>query len=75
MSLQNPSAFPWYFPADGRVGSAAETGMTLRDYFAGQALAGWVSDPGVGAADAAQRQNLAEICYAIADAMLEARKP
>lgn len=50
-------------------------GMTLRDWFAGQALAGWVSDPGVGAADAAQRQNLAEICYAIADAMLEARKP
>tara|TARA_S200002703_G_scaffold73209_2_gene63192 strand:+ start:254 stop:451 length:198 start_codon:yes stop_codon:yes gene_type:complete len=45
-------------------------GMSLRDYFAGQALVGLVSPPGTGdlvkiyAADA----------YALADAMLEERK-
>ncbi len=46
------------------------SGMTLRDWFAGQALAGMLTNPDDlhGAADAAK------IAYAMADAMLEARE-
>lgn len=40
-------------------------GMTMRDYFAGQALAMSVPD---------SPKQLAQWCYAVADAMLEARK-
>ncbi|MBA8838199.1 hypothetical protein [Ochrobactrum sp. RH2CCR150] len=40
-------------------------GMTLRDYFAGQALASWpITD---------HSTDLASKCYALADAMLAAR--
>ena len=51
----------------------AQNGMTLRDWFAGQALAGematWTeSDVSPYANSVAKR------CYKIADAMLEARK-
>lgn len=44
-------------------------GMTLRDYFAGQALGGLLSDPhGVG-----EFLDYAENAYKFADAMLKAR--
>lgn len=43
-------------------------GMTLRDYFAGQALAG------TGSVNYHTIKEMAETCYKIADAMLEARK-
>lgn len=46
-------------------------GMTLRDYFAGQALAGWIAIPTVSPQYA---REVAEGCYIFADAMLEARK-
>jgi hypothetical protein len=42
--------------------------MTLRDYFAGQALAGMLADPNVGTAEAT-----AECAYHMADAMLAGR--
>lgn len=42
--------------------------MTLRDYFAGQALAG------TGNVNYHTIKEMAETCYKIADAMLEARK-
>ena len=45
-------------------------GMTLRDYFAGQALAGWMSDPDVANVTAV---HLSETCYDIADEMINAR--
>jgi hypothetical protein len=53
------------FPRPPACPSSA-TGMTLRDWFAGQALAGAELNmpPSLTAAD----------CYALADAMLEARK-
>ena len=67
---QIPTAFPWTH------GEMTCTGMTLRDYFAGQALAGgleqgveddmnsgWWHDP----------SKIAKRAYAIADAMLKAR--
>jgi hypothetical protein len=57
-------AFPCGFHPEGN--SADQFGMTLRDWFAGQALAGAELNmpPSLTAAD----------CYALADAMLEARK-
>lgn len=54
-------------------------GMTLRDWFAGQALA-MLGDPKVGnpVCDPEENRNidrrLAEACYGIADAMIEARR-
>lgn len=44
-----------------------ETGMTLRDYFAGQALAGIMSDPDTAYAEAV------ELAYNTADTMLRHR--
>ena len=46
-----------------------DPGMSLRDWFAGQALAGIMADPGAPSAE-----RTAEICYAMADAMLKARE-
>lgn len=46
-----------------------QTGMTLRDWFAGQALAGIASDPDVDISI----DDRAKWSYRIADAMLEAR--
>lgn len=47
-------------------------GMSLRDYFAGQALAGAISNPeyGIGLG----KTGIAEECYSIADAMISARE-
>ena len=45
-------------------------GMTLRDYFAGQALAGTLADPNFNMPPA----QLAELAYMEADAMLAARE-
>ena len=46
-----------------------DPGMTLRDYFAGQAMAGLLSDSGW--ADTEKR--MAELSYRFADAMIAAR--
>lgn len=43
-----------------------EPGMTLRDWFAGQALAGWVSDPEL----TQTYPEVARGCYEFADAMI-----
>ncbi len=66
--VENPSAFPC--PADDKSGWHAEYGMTLRDYFAGQALPVVTALLGrdVGTADM-----LARDAYTIADAMLQQR--
>ena len=50
----------------------ANSGMTLRDYFAAKALIGIMADP----TDTQPYTNdeLAHWCYQVADAMLEARK-
>ncbi len=45
-------------------------GMTLRDYFSGQALAGALADPNFNMPPA----QLAELAYMEADAMLAARE-
>jgi len=47
-------------------------GMTLRDWFAGQALIGWF-DFHAGESDTDADQNVAARCYRLADVMLKAR--
>ena len=54
-------------------------GMTLRDWFAGQALAGWMAGPsnthpGIDGPEGRGAQNLARWSYAMADAMRAARE-
>lgn len=59
-------AFPR--PSSGTV-QYAQTGMTLRDYFAAKAMQGLISEPSIqGTMD-----EFAHRAYAIADAMLTAR--
>jgi hypothetical protein len=72
---ENPQAFPF------ETGQFQEYGMTLRDYFAGQVLAGSTTDECFGVAShlsgevAAEkaRMDAARWCYQMADAMLKAR--
>jgi hypothetical protein len=57
-------------PAFPRHGYNSNDGMTLRDWFAGQALAGLIADQSRdGSAD-----DRARYAYAYADAMLRARE-
>lgn len=57
---------------------SGEPGMTLRDYFAGQALAGMLSDPtasnGLSARGMALAASYATAAYLHADAMLAERQ-
>jgi hypothetical protein len=48
-------------------------GMTLRDWFAGQALSGIMAHP-VQHPDDASASGVASLCYDLADAMIAARK-
>lgn len=52
--------------------SYLQEGMTLRDWFAGQALAG-IAARGMPAGHA-NGKDTATVCFALADAMLAARK-
>lgn len=59
------SAFPVQWP-DG----VPDSGMTLRDWFAGKALAGWLAEANL---PDEKIESLAARMYRIADAMLKAR--
>ena len=68
-------------PPDGNPNAYAmfpsSPGMTLRDYFAGQALAGWLASFGEGArhpVDVDHGDFVADCSYKMADAMIAARK-
>lgn len=51
-------------------------GMSLRDWFAGQALIGLIqSPPSIDGQPTRKLEHLADVAYATADAMLEARLP
>jgi hypothetical protein len=68
--MHNPFAFPREYRTGGR------DGMTLRDYFAGQALVGLLAARHINPHDYPLKRAAeisAEKSYAIADAMLEAR--
>jgi hypothetical protein len=60
------------FPMSFGYESENYSGMSLRDWFAGQALAGMLAN--AGGNRELHKQSLAEISYAQADAMLVARK-
>lgn len=67
------------FPMAGSVNNYSHEGMTLRDYFAGQAIIpimSWAVDQLQGDTDrvAITANRYAKSAYLIADAMLEARK-
>jgi hypothetical protein len=83
MSHANPPAFPRPASVDTSSGTLPDgdsvirqqDGMSLRDYFAGQALAGWFAqfaDPETGN-PSTFCDSAAKCCYAHADAMLAAR--
>jgi len=59
---------PSYVNADGETHHSSVQGMTLRDWFAGQALAGLA-----GAGFGSPAGN-ADFAYLLADAMLKSRK-
>lgn len=63
-------AFPVTLDHRGCVGAY---GMTLRDWFAGQALSGLCANEKVLAADGGFTETNFKVCYQMADAMLEAR--
>lgn len=66
----NPPAFPLAVPAGYEF---ADGGMSLRDWFAGQALSGMMGNADMPfAADAAdvEPRQIAEAAYELADAML-----
>lgn len=63
MPAPNPAAFPSEYGREG---------MTLRDYFAGEALAALIQTSTPRQLDATKR--LAEAAYIVADAMLAARQ-
>lgn len=71
--VENPSAFP--VPNDANVNG--DMGMTLRDWFAGQALAGmgtWMPQGYINLNTDGAAQARAEWAYNQADALLAARQ-
>ena len=66
---EGPMAFPCCVPFNG--GTFTAPGMTLRDYFAGQALAGCIAKMGP---HAMSQEQYALDAYYKADAMLTARQ-
>lgn len=60
------------FPASEEYWGSDCAGMTLRDWFAGQALAGLLAS-GIAAERGQSKIELAEIAYLNADAMIAAR--
>jgi hypothetical protein len=67
------------FPIQDAYATNTEPGMDLRDYFAAQALTGaQIWDAVLNGKNSVLAKNgvkqLAEVAYAIADAMMEARK-
>lgn len=66
MKVENPPAFPL---TDSKT--FANDGMTLRDYFAGQALAGYIANS--NDKSDMSKSDIAADCYGLADAMLKER--
>lgn len=59
------------FPRSGNDDCTSEFGMTLRDYFAGQALAGMMARKD---SDGWTNREVADDCYLYAESMLATRK-
>jgi hypothetical protein len=71
---ENPPAFPCAVPIGFQF---ANDGMTLRDWFAGQALTGWLGHGDTKPGDQMEHSKaygaMARQVYAMADAMLAER--
>jgi hypothetical protein len=66
--VNNIPAFPRPFSGTTQY---AQEGMTLRDYFAAKAMQGFLAS--FDEEDPQSSQGFATVCYALADAMMEAR--
>lgn len=71
MKPGNQPAFPapTQLTVEGGVVIASSPGMTLRDYFAGQALIALLTST-----DPRSTRGLAKLCYEVADAMIAERQ-
>lgn len=56
----------------GDIGTHGHAGMSLRDFFAGQALAGWLAS--FSEDEVVDRPSIVTFAYGIADAMLAERE-
>ena len=63
---------PYAFPIPASEGNYCEAGMTLRDWFAGQALAGFCANPHVW--EEKRIQEWAGLSYELADLTLAERE-
>ena len=70
MTIKHTAAFPWSVDDGERI--KGEKGMTLRDYFAAQAMQGMLASC-TGWSEAGI-ERLAKCSYMTADAMLKARE-
>lgn len=71
-AIENPPAFP--AAAFGPMGDQwTQDGMSLRDWFAGQALASIMQDAAIWDCNENERHDVARRMYAWADAMLAER--
>jgi hypothetical protein len=74
MSVDNSGpAFPFEHGHSPDAANVRETGMTLRDWFAGQALAGLMAAPDLRPQDIPEFTHMATRLYQVADAMLRER--
>ncbi len=78
--MSNKDTFAFPTPASEYAGHGTAFGMTLRDYFAAKAMSGYLANPwqakeldDTGDSSGEQMRIVAEISYAMADAMLVAR--
>ena len=65
-------AFPTYGPDSVHDRTIARGGMSLRDYFAAQALAAYLAGRNLDQRDT-NKENTAAACYGYADAMIDER--
>ena len=59
---------------DGKLVCDCYCGMSLRDWFAGQAMVGLMSDPGLRPSNLDEFEHMATRPYQVADAMLKERE-
>lgn len=72
--MSNKDTFAFPTPASEYAGHGTAFGMTLRDYFAAKALAGFSANPSmIDSNDSKAIAYMADSAYQVADAMLAAR--
>lgn len=74
-SKNGGSAFPFIFPDDpNSCEGLCSVGLSVRDYFAGKALQGFLANHTVTDHSSFRREDLVSECYYIADKMLGCRE-